>query len=447
MHRILRTLFWGVVVLAFAWFVASLPGRISVDFGRYNVETSSSLAVTALLVLFVVVYIVVRLVMLVLFIPRAGSLWRGGRRRRAGDLAVTRALVALAAGEKADARREANRARSLLGDTPQTLLLTAEAGRLSGRDDEATAAFQALAARKEAAFLGLRGLLANAIAQKKWAEAAALARQAEAAHPGAAWLRQERAQLAIRSGDWAEALALAGSGAIGPAGGTSPVAALATGAAQAETNPDRADRLARQALKADPSFAPAVLARANLLRAKGREKNAQSVLADGWKRSPHPDIAAMALAPAEDKLARMKAAQQLTAGLPDHPESRLLLARTALDAGVVGEARRHLEAVQNAGLNQRRAWLLHAELEEEERGDTEAGRLAQRDALRNAAAADGDPEWRCRVCHTHQTTWRAACPVCLTPGGLVWGPQAASRTAVLIGEPTGVGPRTMTPAA
>jgi HemY protein len=229
---------------------------------------------------------------------------------------------------------------------------------------------------------------------------------------------------------------LAAPGATNDVGATSPVAALATGAAQAETNPDRADRFARQALKADPSFAPAVLARAGLLRARGREKNAQAVLAEGWKRSPHPDIAALALAPATDKLARMKAAQQLTAGQPDHPESRLLLARTALDAGVVGEARRHLEAVKNSGLNQRRAWLLQAELEEEERGDTEAGRLAQRDALRNAAAADPDPEWRCSVCHTPQATWRAACPVCLTPGGLVWSSPAASPTAVLVGGPS-----------
>ncbi len=439
MHRILRTLFWGIIVFAFAWFVASLPGRISIDTGPYTLETSSSLAVTALLLLFIVLYLVVRLVLLVVFIPRAGSLWRGGRRRRAGDMAVTRALVALAAGEKADARREANRARALLGDTPQTLLLTAEAGRLSGREDEATAAFQALAARKESAFLGLRGLLANAITQQKWSDAAVLARQAEAAHPGAAWLRQERAQLAIRAGDWAEALALAGSGTTISAAGTSLVAALATGAALAEANPDRADRLARQALKADPSFTPAVVARAGLLRARGREKNAQAVLAEGWKRAPHPDIAAMALVPAIDKLARAKAAQQLTAGLPDHPESRLLLARTALDAGVVGEARQHLEVVKNSGFNQRRAWLLHAELEEEERGDTEAGRLAQRDALRKAAAADADPEWRCSVCHTPQAAWRAACPVCLTPGGLVWGSPAAVPAGVLVDGPIGPG--------
>ncbi len=427
MHRVLRTLFWGVVVMAAAWFIASLPGRISLDAGPYTVEISNSLALATLLLVFVVLYAVVRIVIWIVFLPRAGSLWRGSRRRKAGDLAVARTLVALAAGEKADARREANRARTLLGDTPQTLLLVAEAGRLSGRDDEAAAAFQALAARKDSAFLGLRGLLANAITQQNWAEAAVLARQAEAAHPGTAWLRHERAQLAIRAEDWAEALTLAGP--------TGPAAALATGAALAETNPDRAEKLARQALKADPSFTPAVLARAAQLRARGREKNAQTVLADGWKRAPHPDIAAMALAPVTDKLARAKAAQQLTAELPDHPETHLLLARTALDAGVVGEARRHLEAVRNSGVNQRRAWLMRAELEEEDRGDTEAGRLAQRDALRQAAAADTDPEWRCSACHTVHSAWRAACPVCLTPGSVVWSAPAAGTGTQVITTP------------
>ena len=34
MHRILRTLFWGVVVFAFAWLIASLPGHLSIDTDR-----------------------------------------------------------------------------------------------------------------------------------------------------------------------------------------------------------------------------------------------------------------------------------------------------------------------------------------------------------------------------------------------------------------------------
>src|SRR5439155_24956275 len=175
----------------------------------------------------------------------------------AGDVAVTRTLLALAAGERGDARREASRARRLLGDTPQTLLLAAEAGRLAGRDDEAQTAFRALAARQDAAFLGLRGLLRQAIEREDWAEAAALARQAEDVQPGAAWLRHERARLAVRAGNWSDALALADAEA--------PKAALAAAAAEAEPDASRALRLAKQAWQDDPSLPSAALAYATRL--------------------------------------------------------------------------------------------------------------------------------------------------------------------------------------
>jgi HemY protein len=341
---------------------------------------------------------------------------------------VTKALVALAAGEKADARREASRARRLLGDTPQTLLLAAEAGRIAGREDEAETAFRALIVQDGAAFLGFRGLLRQAMTREDWTEAAALARRAEAAHPGAAWLRQERAQLAIRAGHWAEALELADPDA--------PKAALGAAAAEAEADPARALRLARQAWKQDPAFAPAALTYARRLRTDGRESRAQAVLAKTWQLAPHPDLADLALAPVTDPLARTQAAKRLTAHNPEHAESRLLLAHTALAAGLTGEARHQAEAAVASGVNQRRVWLLLAEIEEEERGDTEAGRMAQRDALRRAAGADPDPGWQCRVCHAPAAEWHPACPICASAGSLRWDSQV--RTASLpavIGTP------------
>ncbi len=325
------------------------------------------MAALGLLLLFVVLYALLRLLGAAVRLPRTLRARQAARRRRLGDQAVTRTLLALAAGEKGDARREAGRARRLLGDTPQTLLLAAEAGRLAGREDEAEVAFRALAARDDAAFLGLRGLLRRAIEREDWAEAAALARQAEAVQPGAAWLRQERARLAVRAGDWSDALALADADA--------PKAALATAAAEAEPDPARALRLARQAWQEDPSLAPAALAYATRLARGGRESRALAAIRHSWSIAPHPDLAAFALAPVADRLARMQAAQTLTQANPEHAESRLLLARTALDAGLTGEARRHAEAARAAGLNQRRLWLLLAEIEETEGGDTEAGRL------------------------------------------------------------------------
>jgi len=416
MRRIIAILVTGAVALAVAWFLAGLPGQVVAEIGSITIELSTPVATLGLLLTFTLVYVTLRLLGALIRVPHTLAQWRQSHHRQLGDVSVTKALLALAAGEKADARREAARARRFLGDTPQTLLLAAEAGRLAERDDETEAAFRLLADRKDAAFLGYRGLLRQAMARGEWTEAATLARRAEAAHPGAQWLRQERAQLAIRAQHWSEALELADANA--------PRAALATGAALVEPNADRAMRYAREAWRADPGLPHAALAYAERLRAGGHERRAQAVIARSWGLSPQPDLAAFALAPVEDKLARTQAAQRLTAENIEHPESRMLLAHTALEAGLTGEARHHADAARAAGLNERRLWLLLADIEEEERGDTEAGRLAQRDALRRSATADPDPTWRCGTCHTQHPTWLPACPVCWTAGSVRWSPGA-----------------------
>lgn len=423
MRRVLYVLVAAAVVVAIAWFFAGLPGRITAQIGETTVEVATPIAALGLLLLLVVVAILLRLIGAVIRMPWHVGRWRSARQRRQGDVAVTRALLALASGEKAGARREAQRARRMLGDTPQTLLLAAEAGRLSGRDDEAEANFRLLTQREDAAFLGYRGLLRQALARDDWAEAAVLARKAEAVQPGADWLRHERVRLAIRAGNWAEATQLAD--------GTAARGALATAAAEAEPDKGRALKLARRAWKDNAALAPAALAYAGKLRADGRESRALAVIRHSWSLAPQPDLATFALAPQSDRLARVKAAQRLTAANPEHIESRLLLARASLDAGLAGEARHQAEAARDAGVNQRRLWLLFADLESHDHGDTEAGRAAQREALRRAAMADPDPQWRCTECHVPAPVWHGACPNCGAPGGLQWstGAPAAPRLA------------------
>jgi HemY protein len=368
-----------------------------------------------LLLLFAILYALLRLLGALVRLPRTIRDRRSRRRRVSGDLAVTHTLLALAAGDTGDARREASRARRLLGDTPATLLLAAEAGRIAGRGDEAEAAFRALADRHDAAFLGLRGLLRQAIERGDWPAAMALARQAEGVQPGAAWLRRERARLAVRAGEWSDALALADANA--------PKAALATAAARGTRDATQALRLARRAWQEDPSLAPATLEYAKRLRETGREARALSAIRHSWSIAPHPDLAEFALATVTDPLARTQAAQRLTEANPTHAESRLVLARTALEAGLTGEARRHAEAAVAAGINQRRLWLLLAEIAEAEGGD-------QREALHRAATADPDPVWRCEACHTAHAAWHPACPDCFTVGSLRWS------TAPIEGPPT-----------
>jgi HemY protein len=425
MRRIIALLVLAAAVLAAAWYLAGLPGSVTLQMGTTEIKAGVPVTVFAGVVLFVLLHTLLRALVGLWRLPRRWRGWRGARNRRLGERAATRTMVALAAGEAGEAQREAARARRLLGDNAQTLLLAAQAARLAGRAEEADAALRALTHRPETALLGFRGLLRGAGERGDWAEAARLAQAAEAAHPGAAWLRRERGRLAARAGRWDEALALADADA--------PRAALGVGAAEAASDPGRARRLAKRAWKDDPALAPAALAYATRLRAAGRERQAQAVIRRTWALAPHPDLAEFALGSLREPLARMQAAQQLAASRPNHPETHLLLARTALAAGLVGEARRHTEAARQAGLTQRRLWLLRAAIEEAADATGEAGRAAQREALRRAAEADPDPTWRCGACHATSERWAPACPACGAAGGLQWSETPPPRLLVATG--------------
>jgi HemY protein len=415
MRRALWFLVVGTIVVAIAWWVANLPGCVSANLAGIAIETTTPVALVLLTVALLLLLSLLRLLIALVALPRTLRTWRRHRRQSGGEQAVTRTLVALAAGD-ASAWRLAARARRLLGDTPQTLLLAAEAGRLAGSDSEAERFYRRLAERNDAAFLGLRGLFRQALAREDWDGAADLARRAEAIHPGAAWLREERTALAVRMGDWNQALALAGAAA--------DRFAYATAAADAAPDPAQGLKLARDAWQDNPGFTPAALAYARRLRESGRESRAEEVIRTAWKANPHPELAEISLAPITDPIARVREATKLVAANPNHAESQFLLARLSLAAGLTGEARHHAEAARNAGMRQQRLWLLFADLEAAEHGDAEAGRLAQHDALRHAAAAEPDPVWRCEHCGAVHAKWRPVCPACHTAGRVRWGEPA-----------------------
>ncbi len=416
---LLFTLVAGLVV-AGAWWIAGLPGSMSATIAGTTIEAATPVALSLLAALFLAIYVVVRLLVGLVRLPRTLGRARRDSNRRRGDLAVTRALTALAANDTGAARREADRSRRLLGDTPLTLLLAAQAGRQAGRENEAAEIFQRLADRPDGRLLGLRGLLRQAIGKQDWTTAAALAQRAEAAHPGAAWLTEERRYMALQTGQWREALRLTGP-ARGRGADAGARAALGIAAAQEETDPNAALRLAKQAWEAEPSLAPAAIAYAERLRTGGRDRAALDTLRRAWSLLPQPSLAEAYVAPIADRLARMRAAQELAAANPAHPDTALMLARMALDAGLTGEARRHAETARRAGLDARRVWVLLADLAEAD-GDA----AGSQEALRHIPAARPDPAWQCGNCGTVHQAWHPVCEACGVPGRIGWTDRAAA---------------------
>lgn len=416
MRRALMVLVALAAITSLAFWFAETGGTIEVRVGELWIGIGLPIALLVLVVGFLLGHGVLSVLGALRRAPARSRAARADRRRGDGDAALTRALVALAAGTPDAARIEVRRARHLLGDTPQTLLLAAEAARLAGREDMAADAFKALAERPDARFLGLRGLLRQAMQREDWEAAHRLAKEADAAQPGAAWLREERQLLALRTHDWREALALS------PPGGLR--AALALAAAEQESDPARAADLEKQAFTADPGFAPAAIAHAKRL-ATGSPRRARAVLEQAWVAAPHPDIGTAWVAGTPAPLARVKAVEDLTHRNATHPESRLLMARIALDAGLTGRARAELEALTTSGAADRRGFLMLAELEEAEHGDTADARAAQARWLRGAANAPGAPVWRCAGCGAEHGTWKAECASCGEVGRIGWSAPAS----------------------
>ncbi len=416
MRRILTIVVVVAATIALAWWAAGLSGTVSATIAGYTIQTTTPVAMVAMVVIVLVLHVLLRLIFGMLHLPTQLAAWRARRRRLSGERASTRTLVAIAAGDAPTARTEAARARRLLGDTAQTLLHAAEAARLAGHEEEAAILFRLLSEREDAGFLGLRGLIRQAMSRNDWAEAAALSRRAEAMAPGNNWLRSERSELAVRTGNWQQALVLAGP--------DSPKSAFAVAAAQSEPNVERAIRMAARALKDSPDFVPAVLVYATKLRESGRESRAQSTLRDAWNRNPHPDIATLALAPTVGPKLRQKEGGKLAASNPGHPESLFLVSRLALDAGDVSVARRLAEAARNVGLNQQRLYKLFGAIDAADKSDVSVP-MARSDALRLAISAEADPGWRCDACGTVHAAWMPVCPICHTPGRINWSTGSA----------------------
>jgi HemY protein len=394
-------------------YMVRLAGSVEIRVGDVEVVVPFALALLLLALGFLLLHGLIVGIGALRRWPERRRARRAARRREEGDAAVGRALVALAAGTPDLARLEVRRARERLGDTPQTLLLTAEAERLAGREEQAAEAFHLLALRDDAKFLGLRGLLRQAIQREDWPTAQRLAREAEAVQPGAAWLRQERETLALRTRDWREALALAAPGAH-----RAPLALAA--AAQEPREGGKAGELERDAFQTDPGFAPAALAHARRLKESGSPRRAQQVLEEAWKAKPHPDIAAAYLDGETDPLARVKAAEQLVRGNAKHAESHLLVGRLATAANLTGRARQELDALVASGQADRRAYLALSDLEEAEHGDTPESRAAQAKWLRLAATAAPEPRWRCSACGAEHAAWLPVCPNCQSVGTIAW---------------------------
>jgi HemY protein len=443
------------ILVAGSVFFADRPGSVAMVWEDWRIETSVAMLVLGVAIVSLVVAALVWILRRFVGGPRAFMRRRRERRRRAGYRALTQGMVAVAAGDAEEAQRQARRADVLLAEPPLTLLLSAQAAQLNGDENAAKKYFTAMLGRPETEFLGLRGLITQAMRTGEHGTARRLAERAREIRPKTPWVLASLFELEAREGDWKAALQTLGEATKRKALPPGPArrhqaAILYQRSIEAESDDRPRDALAQaqRAHTLEPGFAPAAERAARLLLREEKPRQAAKVLETAWHAAPHPTLVGLyaALYPGETPLARLKRIERLASLNPSHVESHLALAAASLEAQLWGAVRRHLEAsgirasangangaepAAAAGSAGARACRLMAELEERGHGNVAA---AQAWLARSATAAP-DPVYVCAACAAESAEWRAHCPGCGAFDTLDWRVPAHARPALVAPAP------------
>jgi HemY protein len=432
--RALPALIVIIVLIAVAIFIADRPGSVELDWQGWRIDTNVAVLALGMGVLGMIAAGLFHVIRRLVTAPAAFLRWRRERRREHGFRALTQGMVAVAAGDPEEAMKHSRRADALLAEPPLTLLLSAQAAQLNGDHNAAKRYFSAMLERTETEFLGLRGLLVQALHAGDEAAALKLVERARELRPKTPWVLHRLYHLRARAGQWiaAEATlteAIARKAIADVTGRRHRAVLLHEQSREAEAAGDssKATTLAEKSVAADRGFAPAAIHLAQLQ--SPRPRRALRTLLAAWREAPRPDLAHAfaALFAVETPVQRVKRMETLAAANPTNPESSLAVAEAALEAKLWGEARRHLLAAGAGDANPSpRLCRLMAQLEEEEHGDQAAARAW---LARAAATPTADPTYVCEHCGAEPAQWSAHCPHCREFGSLVW--RVPKRGAVI----------------
>lgn len=395
----MRMLFFLLSILAVALALSSIadqPGKVSVIWLGYEIETSVFIALLAFAALLGACALLWSLFRYILTRPAALSRYVKEKQEERGLDALSQGLIAIGSGDKESARRYASLARRRLPNEPLTGLLRAQSAQLSGDRAEATRIFEAMTERPGTELLGLRGLFLEARREEETEAACQFAERAMHRNPGLAWSVNALFELQCRAGDWGGALrtldvARRQKHVDKQTGDRRRGVLLMAQAREAEDQDSgHACKLALEALALAPDLVPAAAMAGRLIAAQGNVSRARRLLTKAWERKPHPDLAlAYAyLVPGEPPRDRLMRVKKLTQARAENAEGRFALALAATDARGWDEARAALIPL-TADNPTSRVCTLMARIEAGDKGDE--GRV--REWLTRAVRAPRDPAW------------------------------------------------------
>ncbi len=371
MVRILIFLFVIAVAALSLGILLEQPGSLSLTWFGYHIDTSPVVGLSVVALCAIAIWSLVRFLF---SIPGFVSLTVRARQRARGHEALTRGILAAGVGDTRRAQRASLEAKKLLPHEPLTLLLEAQAAQLAGDRTRAERVFRAMTERPDTKLLGLRGLHAESLRQGDHDAAHLFALEAQKLAP-LTWSGQAVFDRYTAQNDWEAARLCVEQNIraknVDPVAANRQKAVIDTALAMEcqLTDPERAVKLLRAAVKKAPDLVPATALLGRLLSRKGELRAGSKLIEAAYAKSPHPDLAQayVDMRPGDSSGDRLTRAKTLARCAPDDPESAMMIALTALGARDFGTARAAMTPLIAEGQRPTaRMCLIMAELEQRE---------------------------------------------------------------------------------
>ena len=421
----------GIFVLA-AIQIANVEGQVVIEWQDWRIVSSAAFLITVIVIFALMLALFYRAWRRLASTPSTIIGLHKKVRIKRGYQALTRGMVAVAAGDSKEARRQLKRTSVLLDEPPLTLLLSAQTAQLNGDQGAAKQYFKMMLEREETSFLGLRGLLIQAEREGNRAEAITLAERACRLQPKTHWVLHTLYDLYVADRQWIfsgsvlEKMAKANSKNKKIVKRRQAALALLTASnALAQSNNKEASTATNKAYRAAPDWLPTIISKATDFEKEGKNGKAATFIEKKWPKYPHPELAEIYIRvlPEGSLVERVLQFEKLGACNPNHMQTRLSLAYVMIEAGLWGSARSTLETSLQDGETVETCRLM-ALLEEKEKKDASAANQW----LRRAEEAASGPSWYCDECNRNFAVFSPDCVSCGALGTIDWGTQENPQT-------------------
>jgi len=486
------------VVLGVSVLLSINPGSVKMEWLGYHFEMPASVMLAIILILAIVVSIIHSIWQRLINLPKAIKESLQGKRLDKIDLSLVEVMADIAAEEHSKAVEALTKTKTFLGynshsfriadiKKPSLLqkmfgggakvgalssgtnqkkrvnlemieALSAQSFYLNGETEKAKEAFQEMAKSKDKSleFLGLRGLIA---AEKQHGDVIKIKGFLERAHkikPNSSWVHRQiiennlrlissgKAPLTIspkllKNNKIFEAMMCVVGSQFVPANHRHGHQTSGHHAANNDESQINKIKMLQRAFDLLPGHVPIACLLARELSKQGLKKQARQVLLFTYKLSPHRDIYKSYIKSSTDlsHIKVLEGIKRLGQSSPDHPETLFILAESAIDNKLWGQAEKHLDALIKASLVNVGPGVPSYEYGGDESGELlgqsicylmakfhRAKGQGNQDQLQHwlekAMHAPQDSFWVCDKCHKHHERWHPLCDNCQEINSMVW---------------------------